>query len=58
MNYKNTTFESFFYQFLLLLELSKTSSASPISEMLNCYNDRSYPEFLLFVYANLFCYFQ
>jgi len=32
----------------------KASSASHILEMLNDYNERLHPEFLLFVYANLF----
>jgi len=32
----------------------KASSASPIFEMLNGYNDRSHLEFFVFVYANLF----
>jgi len=32
----------------------KASTASPIFEMLNGYNDKPHPEFLIFVYANLF----
>jgi len=32
----------------------KAPSTLPIFEILNGFNDRSYPEFLLFAYANLF----